>query len=234
MNHAPLIALNQQRWQSAKLTRSPEFAPVAKRLVTAKARYREVERITGVPWFVIAVIHQREASQRWDRSIAQGDPWDKVSIHVPKGRGPFTSWQEAALDALKHCAPYAANWTNWTPGGAMTLLELYNGLGYFCKGLPSPYVWSGTDQYKRGKYVADGVFDPNVIDKQLGCAGLILAMQALDPGILLDGETRLPPDIAPPNIPSPDIAPPGAPPEEWKSAGALVLKVLKFLFWKRS
>lgn len=50
-----------------------------------------VERITGVPWFVIAVIHQRDASQGWDRSIAQGYPWDKVSIHVPKGRGPFVS-----------------------------------------------------------------------------------------------------------------------------------------------
>jgi hypothetical protein len=35
----------------------------------------------------------------------------------------------------------------------------------------------------RGKYVADGVFDPNVVDKQLGCAGLIMAMRALDASI---------------------------------------------------
>ena len=28
---------------------------------------------------------------------------------------------EAALDALKYCAPYAANWTDWTPGGAMAI-----------------------------------------------------------------------------------------------------------------
>jgi lysozyme family protein len=225
MDHAPLVALNRQRWQSAKLTRATEFAPVAKRLVTAKARYQEVERIAGVPWFVIAVIHQREASQRWDRSIAQGDPWDKVSTHVPKGRGPFAWWKDAALDALKHCAPYATNWKDWTPGGAMTLLELYNGLGYFRKGLPSPYVWSGTDQYRRGKYVADGVFDPNVIDQQLGCAGLILAMQALDPSIAFTSITF---DGEPP--PAPDIGPPVAE----KPAGSLVLKILKFLFWKRS
>ena len=78
MDHAPLIALNQQRWQSAKLTRGAEFAPVAKRLVAAKMRYQEVERITGVPWFVIAVVHQREALQRWDCSIAQDDPSTKV------------------------------------------------------------------------------------------------------------------------------------------------------------
>jgi len=33
---------------------------------------------------------------------------------------------------------------------------------------PSPYVWSGTDQYNRGKYIADGHYDPHAIDKQLG------------------------------------------------------------------
>ncbi|HEY7663057.1 MAG TPA: hypothetical protein VH934_08045, partial [Xanthobacteraceae bacterium] len=34
-----------------------------------------------------------------------------------------------------------------------------------------------------GKYVADHVFDPRVIDKQLGCAGLMLAMAALDASV---------------------------------------------------
>ena len=69
----------------------------------------------------------------------------------------------------------------------MTLLEQYNGLGYASKGLPSPYVWSGTDQYVSGKYVADGVFSATTVDKQLGCAGLIMAMAALDPSISFSG-----------------------------------------------
>ena len=42
-----------------------------------------------------------------------------------------------------------------------------------------PYVWSGTDQYVRAKYIADGVFSASAVDKQLGCAGLIMAMAAL-------------------------------------------------------
>lgn len=197
-DHAALIALNTKRWASAKLTRGPEFTPVARRLIAAKDRYKEAEQITGVPWFVVAVIHEREASQRWDRSIAQGDPWNKVSTHKPAGRGPFLSWKDAALDALKFCAPYAANWKDWSPGGTMTLLELYNGLGYFRQGLPSPYIWSGTDQYKRGKYIADGVFAPDVVDAQLGCAGLVLAMKALDASIRFDGQIPPPPDIRPP------------------------------------
>lgn len=195
-----LVSANAKRWSVAKLTRSSEFGPVAKRLVAAKLRYQGITLKTGVPWFVIAVIHEREASQKWDRSIAQGDPWKRVSVNVPKGRGPFNSFEEAAYDALMNCSPYAAKWKDWTPGGMMTLLEQYNGLGYAAKGLPSPYVWSGTDQYSRGKYVRDHVYDPTVIDTQLGCAGLILAMQTLDASIAFGTGATIPP---PPDIPAP-------------------------------
>jgi lysozyme family protein len=194
---AVLTQRNAARWKAAKLTRGPEFAPVAKRLIAAKARYQGVADRTGVPWFVIAVIHEREASQRWDKNIAQGDPWNGVSIHVPKGRGPFSSWEQAAIDALTQCAPYAGRWKDWSTGGTLTLLEQYNGLGYAYRGLPSPYIWSGTDQYQSGKYVADGVFDPSAVDRQLGCAGLLMAMRALDPGIRFADETVPPPDIEP-------------------------------------
>ncbi len=82
----------------------------------------------------------------------------------------------------------------------MTILERYNGLGYYHKGLPSPYVWSGTDQYVKGKYVADGVFDPNAVDSQLGCAGLLLTMQAIDHAIII-GEPRTMPEPIPVPVP---------------------------------
>ncbi len=180
-----LIARNAQRWKSAKITRGQEFAAVAKRLVAAKARYQAVSQKTGVPWFIIAVIHEREASQNWNTQLGQGDPLHSVSRHVPAGRGPFDTWEDGAFDALVNCPPFASRWTDWSPGGALTLLEKYNGLGYANKGIPSPYVWSGTDQYQRGKYVADGVFDPDAVDRQLGCAGLILAMKQIDPSIVM-------------------------------------------------
>ncbi len=180
MSTATLGAANAVRWSKAKLMREAEFMAVARRLVAAKARYAAVAARTGVPWFVIAVIHQRESSQDWSRSLAQGDPWNAVSTHVPKGRGPFASWEDAAIDALAACPPYAAAHRDWSVGGTLTLLERYNGLGYFNRGLPSPYLWAGTDQYAKGKYVRDGVFDANVVDKQLGCAGLLMAMARLD------------------------------------------------------
>jgi lysozyme family protein len=192
---APLKAANERRWANAKLTRGPEFVPVAKRLVAAKARYQAVEARTGVPWVFIAVTHQRESSQNWSCSLAQGDPWNKKSTHVPAGRGPFASWEEAAYDALVNCGPYTARNRDWSIGGLLTKLEEYNGLGYYRKGIPSPYIWSGTDQYSRGKYVADGVFDPDTVDKQLGCAGLIMAMIQIDSSIKFG---RAPPESAEP------------------------------------
>lgn len=195
---ARLKDANIRRWNAAKLTRGPEFLPVAKRLVAAKQRYMTVAMQTGVPWPFIAVTHQRESSQNWNRSLAQGDPWNQVSTRVPAGRGPFNSWEEAAYDALVNCAPYTARNKDWSIGGLLTKLEEYNGLGYATKGIPSPYIWSGTDQYKSGKYVADHVFNADVVDKQLGCAGLIMAMMSLDSSIKFDGaaitqKTTLPP-----------------------------------------
>lgn len=179
MTLSGLTAQNAQRWRAAKVIRTG-FDAVAKRLMGAKDRYQSVTRMTGVPWWFIAVVHQRESSQSWAKSLAQGDPWDEVSTHVPKGRGPFSSWESAAVDALANCPPHAARNRDWSAGGTLTLLEQYNGLGYANRGVPSPYVWSGTDQYKSGKFVADHEFRPDVVDVQLGCAGLLITMRAID------------------------------------------------------
>lgn len=65
----------------------------------------------------------------------------------------------------------------------MTLFEEYNGLGYAARGIASPYVWSGTDQYDAGKFVADHVFNPRRIDVQDGCAPILSLMMAIDPSI---------------------------------------------------
>ncbi len=198
-----LSVANAQRWANAKLNRN--FASLANALVAAKPRYQAVEAKTGVPWWAIAVIHMRESSQNWMRSLAQGDPWDKASTHVPAGRGPFNSWEEAAIDALVNCGPYLARKTDWSTGAALANLELYNGAGYVNRGLPSPYLWAGTDQYKSGKYVADGKFDQNVVDVQPGCAGLLMAMMQIDSSISMDmpAERAPNPKIPPPIDPSP-------------------------------
>ncbi len=229
---AALECANAKRWANARPIRN--FSAVARHLVSpsAKSAYQAVSAKTGVPWAAIAVIHQRECSQDWMRSLAQGDPWNRVSVHVPAGRGPFKSWDEAAIDALVNCAPYAARNKDWSIGGTLTKLEEYNGLGYASRGRPSPYIWSGTDQYSCGKYVRDGVYDPEAVDSQPGCAGLLLAMMALDPTITFTGVTIAPakPNVATSN---PGHARPSITHPSKGSIGAFIASILSAVFKSR-
>lgn len=228
-----LKAANLRRFNAARLTRS--YTSTARRLVeaSAKARYQSVSSRTGVPWAVIAVIHQRESSQDWARSLAQGDPWNKVSVHVPAGRGPFNSWADAAVDALVNCPPYAARNKDWSIGGTLTMLERYNGLGYAARGRPSPYIWSGTDQYVSGKYVRDGVYDANVVDQQPGCANLLLTMMQMDPTITFTGATITPTPAAPPTEKPVPPAPPSIANPAKGSIGAFIANLFSKLFGRK-
>ena len=187
-----LVVKNQARWEAMhiKADRIAGFDATAKRLCASKVRYQIISVTTSVPWFVIAVIHEREASGNFNCQLGQGDPLDEVSRHDPTGRGPFLNhstdppghdaFYRGAVDALENCAPKAALWKDWTAGGTCTVLEEYNGLGYAQRGVPSAYVWSGSDQYVSGKYVADHVYRASAVDVQEGCAPLISRMMAVD------------------------------------------------------
>src|SRR6202042_1342211 len=102
------------------------------------------------------------------------------------------------------------------------------------RGLPSPYVWAGSGQYESGKFVRDGVFDPNKVDEQLGCAGLLMAMMALDPTGTFTG-VALTPSGAPaaPKATIPSASKPPAPsissPAKG-SIGAAIASVLSAIF----
>jgi lysozyme family protein len=185
---AALIQANAARWPQMIIDFDavPVMNQVAARLIASKARYQALFAQTSVPWPVIALIHERECSQNWALNIAQGDPWNAVSVHVPAGQGPFASWEDAAVNALNK-VEQMNEWGHWdTIEGVLSRLELYNGAGYFQRNLPSPYIWSRTSPYVSGKYVADHVFDPSVIDVQEGCAPLLAAMMAQDPSIAGD------------------------------------------------
>lgn len=210
---AALIINNARRWQAMhmKAERIPQFDATAARLcaMEAKARYVGVsERIAAipslqiVPWWFVAIVSEREygGPPHWDRQLGQGDPLNQVSRHDPSGRGPFLAhdgdatpgndaWTRGCLDALIDCGPYAAKWTDWSIGGVLTLFEEYNGLGYAARGVPSAYVWSGTDQYISGKYIADHVYRASAIDVQEGCAPLLSRMTAIDSSIQFATET---------------------------------------------
>lgn len=206
---------NDRRWHAAKVTRSG-FDRIAVKAEANKSRYIDItrrcrERSSIMPdeaWVFIAVIHDRESSMDFTTHLGQGDPLNRKTVHVPAGRGPFTgsdAFECGAVDALIDCAPHAAmSNKDWSISGMLTYLERYNGLGYAARRIPSPYLWAGTNEYVKGKYVADGVFDPDAVDKQLGCSGLILAIDVLDDGInFMD----IPAISVQPVLPEPDKVP---------------------------
>jgi lysozyme family protein len=225
-NIVELIATNQKRWDNMNLdqARQARFTKIAQDILAPAnwARYVKISQATGVPPQVIGVIHYREADLNFGAQLAQGDPLGAVSKNVPSGRGPFfnhpadppeqDAFYRGALDALIDCDPHAAKWTDWSPGGTCTLMEEYNGLGYARRGIPSAYIWSGTDQYVKGKYVRDGVFDPDEVDVQEGCAAILRCIMDINPSITFGKPVLLPPGPTPTEpMPKPAPAPTPAP-----------------------
>lgn len=171
-------------WGSVQVKRAADADAVARRILRDRARYEAVEAATGVPWEFVAVLHDRESGGSFAGVLHNGERiigTGRKTRLVPKGRGPFASWQAAAVDALK--IKGLEKIRDWSAERCLFEGERFNGFSYRSKGKPSPYVWSGTSHYQRGKYVRDGVYDAKVVDKQLGIAAVMARLMALDPSI---------------------------------------------------
>jgi lysozyme family protein len=140
-----------------------------------KDRYDAVADQLNIPWYFIAIIHCLEASLKFNTHLHNGDPLTARTVQVPAGRPltgnpPFT-WEASAIDALT-LEGFAAN-SDWSIPHMLFAFEKYNGFGYRSKGINSPYLWSGSNQYTKGKFVQDGKFDSEAISKQTGAAVLL-------------------------------------------------------------
>jgi lysozyme family protein len=166
---------------NAKITPQAQNSADLKKFVANyeknKEKYKTVAEKTDMPQHLIAALHWRESSGNFKTYLHQGDPLGKPAVHVPKNIPVFYEWEDAAVHALngkksiKNKFGITKDTTDLAPLLAFT--EAYNGLGYFNKNRISPYVYSGSDVYTSGKYVADGKYDPNAKDKQLGTFVLI-------------------------------------------------------------
>lgn len=151
-----------------------------------KARYQEVSKATGVPWWFIGLTHMRESNCNFHGHLHNGDPLNKRTRQVPAGRPevgnpPFT-WEESAMDALGYMGLTKVK--EWPFGRLAYELERYNGFGYRNMGVASDYLWAWSDQDAPGKYVADGKYDSNAQSGQPGALPVFAALIALDPSIL--------------------------------------------------
>ena len=154
------------------------------KIAAARGRYANVSATTNVPWFVIGLIHSLEASLRFDRHLHNGDPLTARTTHVPAGRprpdvgDPPFSWEKSAADALGFRRVNTL--TDWSLPGIAFMLERYNGWGYrdHHPEVKSPYLWSFSNVYRRGKYVADGNFSSEAVSQQ--CGGMTLLRYLMD------------------------------------------------------
>ena len=135
------------------------------RILANRERYKRVEEGTGVSWIVVGCIHLLECSLSFRCHLHNGDSLTARTVHVPKGRpsdgSPPFNWEQSAMDALR--IKETSQISGWTVEECLYYLERYNGWGYRIGAgrntTPphrSPYLWSFTNHYEKGKYPYDG------------------------------------------------------------------------------
>lgn len=184
----------------------------ARGIVIGKSQYQAVENVTGVPWFVVGLIHQMESDRDLKTHLHNGDPLTARTTNVPIGQpvagDPPFAWPESAVDALRsHKLHEIANWS--LPRIAFEL-ERYNGFRSRTEhNINTPYLWSGTNHYSQGKFIRDNVWSDIAVSKQVGAMAVLRALVQIDADVAeaLDAPPPPPPDIPPPE---PDPAAPPA------------------------
>jgi len=154
-----------------------------------RAAYEEIQQKTDVPWYVVAVLHSLEASSNLKAHLHNGDSLSARTVQVPRGRpnpwNPPADWVSSAIDALNWdgmSAPMDRNTDgsltkmDWSIERTLHRLESFNGLGSRNRGVNTPYLWSFSNQYERGKYVRDHVWNPSAVSQQCGAAVLLKGM----------------------------------------------------------
>jgi lysozyme family protein len=162
---------------------------------------------TAIPPAFIGGLELREDNCDPTRALGQGDRWDRVSVNVPRGQGPFKS----RLDAMKFYIHYDGlddNSHPWTEEYECWRGERWNGLGPRAHGRPTGYLWAGTSIYDKptglgGKYISDGVWSPTTYDVQLGIIPVLRRIAQLRPDLAVGS--------ALPHIEAPSIVPAPAP-----------------------
>jgi lysozyme family protein len=147
--------------------------------IRKEKRYFEVERDTGVSASLVGAIHQLESGRNFNTHLHNGDSLSRKTRRSPAGRppgkAPFT-WLESAIDAVD----YDELTLSSSKAEQCKSAVRYNGLGYEKHGVVSPYGFTGSQFYKRGKYVSDGRYSPNTVSTQIGVCVILKEIERLD------------------------------------------------------
>jgi lysozyme family protein len=146
-----------------------------------RARYEAVGDPLHIPWYFIGCIHALEGGFDFNTHMFNGDPLTARTARVPHGQpetppanGDRYTWEESATAAMKFKG--FDQDTDWSLPRLLYRWECYNGLGYRGQGVPTPYLWSFSTLYSKGRFVADHTFDPNAESKQAGAATMLKSL----------------------------------------------------------
>ena len=135
-------------------------------------------RVTRVPWAFIGIVHGLEASFRFTGHLHNGDPLAARTVNVPAGRPPVwnppNDWDSSAIDALEF--EKFTGLSDWSLPRMLYRWERYNGFGSRRQKINTPYLWSFSNHYAKGKYVRDHVWNPDAVSKQCGAAVMLRAL----------------------------------------------------------
>jgi len=125
--------------------------------------------------------HSLESGCDFTRHLHNGDPPQRAHDAGAEGQAvagepPFT-WEQSAEDALRMKG--FVGQTDWSLASMLFRWEQFNGMGYRLRGLPTPYLWSFSNIYDQGLFVADHVFDPQATSQQCGAAVLLKRLQSV-------------------------------------------------------
>lgn len=157
---------------------------MAERVAGGRARYERVAPVIEMDWAGIGAIHALECDLSWEKGLHSGESWRRRTQLEERGRGPFASWEEAAIDALRAVratAPFMWDGSGgWSVAELGRWLEMFNGGGYLRKGKRSPYIVSGsTLGVGVGKYTGDGIYSAEAVSAQVGAFCILWGLARL-------------------------------------------------------
>jgi len=157
----------------------PLISAAATRIIAGKQKYSALQISTSVPWYVIGCIHYRESGCNFRTHLYNGDPLSHRTVHEPIGKpadiDPPYTFNDAATCALRD--EHFMSWKDWSVEGMLYRWEAYNGWGYRVHEIHSPYLWGFSNQYSRGGFPKDHVWDDNYVSNQAGTAVIIKWME---------------------------------------------------------
>lgn len=170
-------------WDMLELDKGTELRvkAAAAKVMSGQHRYATMEATLGIPWYWIGATFCLECYCDFKCVMHNGEAivgTGKKTKLVPAGRGPFTTWEESCVDALKNYRGIKG----WSIEECLMRAEKYNGWGYVTgagREDTSPYLWACTNiNDGRGKYSSDGKYDSNADSNgQVGFAAILKQLE---------------------------------------------------------